>query len=278
MTTAPVVTAQSASPSSFWRAAPLAVLLVAVVALAPALPGLADPDRIDLAARLTPPGALHWLGTDPLGRDLLARLIYGARVTLALAFAAVLLGGVVGGTIGLVAGYAGGLSDRLLMRLTDMQMALPTLLLALLIVAALGPGIGNLVLILALTGWTRFARIVRGQVVSLREREFVLAARAVGAGPVRIMVTHLAPNLLSPLLVLATLELARVILIEAALSYLGLGVQPPTASWGRILAEGEIYIANAWWVVVFPGLAIILTVLAVNLGGDWLRDRLDPVR
>jgi peptide/nickel transport system permease protein len=157
-------------------------------------------------------------------------------------------------------------------------MALPTLLLALLIVAALGPGVGNLVIILALTGWTRFARIVRGQVVSLREREFILAARAVGAGPVRIMLTHLAPNLLSPVLVLATLELARVILIEAALSYLGLGVQPPTASWGRILAEGEIYIATAWWVVVFPGLAIILTVLAVNLGGDWLRDRLDPVR
>lgn len=278
MTVTPVAMPHVVSSPSLWRAASIAVLMITVVALAPALPGLADPDQINLTARLTPPGAQHWLGTDPLGRDLLARLIHGARITLALAFAAVLLGGLAGGGIGLVAGYAGGLPDRLLMRLTDMQMALPTLLLALLIVAALGPGIGNLVLILALTGWTRFARIVRGQVVSLREREFVLAARAVGAGPVRIMLTHLAPNLLSPLLVLATLELARVILIEAALSYLGLGVQPPTASWGRILAEGEIYIANAWWVVVFPGLAIILTVLAVNLGGDWLRDRLDPVR
>lgn len=265
-------------PLSPGRMIAVAVLLVGGVALAPLLPGLADPDAIDLAARLTPPGAQHWLGTDPLGRDLLARLVHGGQITLALAFAAVLLGGLVGGTLGLLAGYAGGATDRLVMRLTDMQMALPTLLLALLIVAALGPGVGNLVIILALTGWTRFARIVRGQVISLREREFVLAARAVGAGPVRIMLTHLAPNLLSPVLVLATLELARVILIEAALSYLGLGVQPPTASWGRILAEGEIYIATAWWVVVFPGLAIILTVLAVNLGGDWLRDRLDPVR
>lgn len=241
-------------------------------------PGLPAPDAIDLGQRLQAPGAQHWLGTDALGRDLLSRLLHGSRITLSLALGAVLLGGTLGTALGLLAGYAGGRSERVLMRVTDMQMALPTLLLALLIVAALGPGIVNLVLILALTGWTRFARIVRGQVLSLREREFIQSAHAIGAGPLRIMLRHLLPNLLGPLLVLATLELARVILIEAALSYLGLGVQPPAASWGRMLAEGESYIATAWWAVTFPGLAIIATVLAINLAGDWLRDRTDPRR
>lgn len=254
------------------------IVLVGLTAVVVHWPSLVDPDRIDLARRLAPPSLHHWMGADPLGRDLLARLVHGAWVTLGLAITAVLLGGVIGSAVGLIAGYFGGVIDRALMRLTDIQMALPTLLLALLIVSALGPSLLNLTLILALTGWTRFARIVRGQARSLREREFVQSARAIGAGPVRIMVIHILPNLVSSLLVLATLELARVILIEAALSYLGLGVQPPTASWGRILAEGEIYIATAWWVVTFPGLVIVAAVLAVNVGGDWLRDRLDPKR
>ncbi len=271
---APADTLTAASRRWRW----LAVLGLALLALAALWTVLPDPDRIDLARRLQPPGAGHWLGTDALGRDQLARLLHGSGITLSLALGAVLLGGIGGTALGLVAGYAGGGWERLLMRLTDMQMALPTLLLALLVVAAMGPGIANLVIVLALTGWTRFARLVRGQVLSLREREFVLAAHAIGAGPLRIMLRHLLPNLAGPLLVLATLELARTILVEAALSYLGLGVQPPTASWGRMLAEGEIYIATAWWVVVFPGLAIAATVLAINLGGDRLRDRLDPRR
>lgn len=257
----------------------LAMVLVAGIFLfAPFLPSLGDPNAIDLSQRLQPPGLNHWLGADPLGRDILVRLIHGGRVTLALAVAAVVVGGGFGVLVGLIAGYFGGVWDRLLMRLTDMQMALPTLLLALLILAAAGPGVGNLVLILALTGWTRFARIVRGQVLSLRTRDFILSAQAIGATPMRIMFRHLLPNLVSPLVVVATLELARVILIEAALSYLGLGVQPPTASWGRMLAEGEVYVSTAWWVVTFPGLAIIAAVLAINLGGDALRDRLDPKR
>jgi len=257
----------------------LAMVLVAGIFLfAPFLPSLGDPNAIDLSQRLQPPGLNHWLGADPLGRDILVRLIHGGRVTLTLALAAVVVGGGFGVLVGLIAGYFGGVWDRLLMRLTDMQMALPTLLLALLILAAAGPGVGNLVLILALTGWTRFARIVRGQVLSLRTRDFILSAQAIGATPMRIMFRHLLPNLVSPLVVVATLELARVILIEAALSYLGLGVQPPTASWGRMLAEGEVYVSTAWWVVTFPGLAIIAAVLAINLGGDALRDRLDPKR
>ena len=271
----------STSALRWSRDQPGLVLLLALpvlLLLAGALPWVADPELIALEQRLQAPSLSHWLGTDALGRDQLARLLHGSRITLSLALGAVLLGGVVGTGLGLVAGYTGGRWERVLMRLTDMQMALPTLLLALLVVAAMGPGIANLIIVLALTGWTRFARLVRGQVLSLREREFVLAAHAIGASPLRIMLRHLLPNLAGPLLVLATLELARVILVEAALSYLGLGVQPPAASWGRMLAEGEVYIATAWWVVVFPGLAIVATVLAINLGGDRLRDRLDPRR
>jgi peptide/nickel transport system permease protein len=262
--------------SALLAAWPLALLLVLL--LGGFWPGLPDPDAVDLPARLQAPGAAHWLGTDQLGRDLLSRLLHGSRMTLALALAAVLLGGTLGTVLGVVSGYAGGVWDRILMRITDMQMALPTLLLALVIVAALGPSVGNLIIILAITGWTRYARILRGQTLALREREFILSAHAIGAGPLRIMLHHLLPNLISPLLVLATLELARVILIEAALSYLGLGVQPPTASWGRMLAEGEIYLSTAWWVVTFPGLAIVATVVVINLAGDRLGERLDPRR
>lgn len=233
---------------------------------------------IDLTQRLAPPSATHWLGADPLGRDLLARLVEGGRVTLVLALASVGVSALLGSAVGLIAGYSGGWTDRILMRLTDLQLALPTLVLALLILAALGPGLTNLILILALTGWTRFARVVRGEARTLRTREFVLAAQSIGAGPWRIMTRHLAPNLAAPILVLATLEIARVILVEAALSYLGLGVQPPAASWGRVLAEGEDYIGTAWWLVTFPGLLIFAAVLGVNLVGDALRRRLAPSR
>ena len=261
------------------------VLLTAFVLVAVFAPflGLASPIRGDLMARMVPPtwtgpfspGA-HPLGTDEVGRDVLSRIVHGSRLTLMIAAMAVVLGGVIGTLPGIVAGYYGGLVARILMRLVDIQLALPLMLLALLVVAALGPSFTNLVIVLALTSWIRYARIIRGQVLALREREFVRSANAIGASTLRIMIHHILPNVLTPALVVATLELARIIIMDAALSFLGLGVQPPNPSWGRMLADGRVYISTAWWIVAFPGLAILLTVLSVNLLGDWLRDYFDP--
>lgn len=256
--------------------------IVLVSLLAPFL-DLPDPTRGDLRARLVgptwtglfEPGA-HPLGTDEVGRDILSRLVHGSRITLLVATTAVVLGGIVGTMLGIWAGYKGGLVDRVLMRLVDIQLAVPLMLLALLVVAALGPSLRNVVLVLALTSWIRYARIIRAQVLSLREREFVQSAHAIGASSLRIMFLHILPNVLTPALVVGTLELARVIIMDSALSFLGLGVQPPTPSWGRMLADGRVYISSAWWAVTFPGLAIVLTVLSVNLFGDWLRDYFDP--
>lgn len=260
----------------------LLTFFVLVAIFAPMI-GLASPIRGDLMARLSPPSwtglfspGPHPLGTDEVGRDILSRIIHGSRLTLLLATTAVVLGGVVGTLLGIVAGYYGGVVDRILMRLVDIQLALPLMLLALLIVAALGPSFANLVIVLALTSWIRYARIIRGQVLALREREFVQSAHAIGASTPRIMLHHILPNVLTPALVVATLELARIIIMDAALSFLGLGVQPPNPSWGRMLADGRVYISTAWWIVTFPGLAILLTVLSVNLLGDWLRDYFDP--
>jgi peptide/nickel transport system permease protein len=221
------------------------------------------------------PGS-HPLGTDELGRDILSRILYGSRVTLSIAAAAVILGGVVGVLLGIVAGYSRGMVDRVLMRIVDVQLSLPLMLLALLVVAALGPSTRNLIIVLALTSWLRYARIIRGQVLALREREFILSAHSIGAGTWRIILRHLLPNVMTPALVIATLELARIIIMDASLSFLGLGVQPPNPSWGRMLADGRVYISSAWWIVTFPGIAILLTVLSVNLLGDWLRDYFDP--
>jgi peptide/nickel transport system permease protein len=261
-----------------------AALLVLLFALAVAGPwlGLPDPTRGDLRARMAGPtiswaglGA-HPLGTDQLGRDILSRIVVGSRVTLMIAGSAVVLGGVIGVALGLIAGYFGGWYDRVLMRLVDIQLAFPLMLLALLVVAALGPSLHNLIAVLALTSWVRYARIVRGQVLTVRELEFVQAARALGASHFRILARHILPNVLTPILVVATLELARTIVLEAGLSFLGLGIQPPSPSWGRMLADGRTYIASAWWIITLPGLALMLTVLGVNLLGDWLRDWLDP--
>jgi peptide/nickel transport system permease protein len=261
------------------------VLLAFFVALAIGAPwlGLPSPIRGDLMARLAPPtwtgpfspGA-HPLGTDEVGRDILSRILHGSRLTLMIAATAVILGGVAGTFLGIVAGFYGGFVDRILMRLVDIQLALPLMLLALLVVAALGPSFSNLVIVLALTSWIRYARIIRGQVLALREREFVQSAHAIGASTMRIMLRHILPNVLTPALVVATLELARIIIMDAALSFLGLGIQPPNPSWGRMLADGRVYISTAWWIVTFPGLTILLTVLSVNLLGDWLRDYFDP--
>jgi peptide/nickel transport system permease protein len=243
---------------------------------------LPSPTRGDLRVRMLAPtltwtdfGA-HPFGTDQLGRDILSRIVAGGRVTLMIAASAVVLGGLVGVALGLMAGYFGGWTDRILMRLVDIQLAFPLMLLALLVVAALGPSLHNLIAVLALTSWVRYARIVRGQTLAVREREFVQSARAIGAGHARIVAFHILPNVLTPVFVVATLELARTIVIEAGLSFLGLGIQPPAPSWGRMLADGRTYISSAWWIITLPGLALMLTVLSVNLIGDWLRDWLDP--
>lgn len=260
----------------------LVMVFIAGALLAPYL-GLPSPIRSSLASRMVPPtwsglfspGA-HPLGTDELGRDILSRILHGSRTTLLIAAGAVILGGAFGTLLGIVAGYYRGMVDRILMRIVDIQLALPLMLLALLVVAAIGPSTQNLVVVLALTSWLRYARIIRGQVLALREREFILSAHAIGAGTWRIMIKHLLPNVMTPVLVIATLELARIIIMDAALSFLGMGVQPPSPSWGRMLADGRVYITTAWWIVTFPGLAILFTVLSVNLLGDWLRDYFDP--
>jgi peptide/nickel transport system permease protein len=259
----------------------LVTLMVATAVLGPLLP-LPNPTRGDLRTRMSPPtlslfgpGA-HPLGTDQLGRDILSRIVTGGRVTLTVAASAVLLGGVVGVLLGMVAGYFGGWIDKVLMRLVDIQLAIPLMLLALMVVAALGPSLRNLITVLALTSWVRYARIVRGSALALREREFVHSARAIGAGALRILLVHILPNVVTPALVVATLELSRVIVLEAGLSFLGLGIQPPAPSWGRMLAEGRTYISSAWWIITLPGVALMLCVLGVNLTGDWLRDRFDP--
>ncbi|MDR7482456.1 MAG: ABC transporter permease [Armatimonadota bacterium] len=260
------------------------ILLGAVVAVAVLAPVLAphDPLHQDLELRAGAPtitrsalGA-HPLGNDQLGRDILSRLIYGSRVSLVVGSIAVLLGGSVGVTLGIAAGYFGGWADRIIMRAADIQLAFPFILLAMIIIAVAGPGITKLIGVLALSGWVTYARVVRSEVLSVREREFVQAARVVGLRDGRIMLRHILPNVTAPVIVVATLELARVVILEAALSFLGLGVQPPTPSWGRMLADGRDFLATAWWISTFPGLALMALVLGVNLVGDWLRDVLDP--
>lgn len=261
-----------------------AICVVLFVAVSIGAPILApkDPLKINLADRLASPTLSlsavgnYPLGTDQIGRDILSRIISGSRVTLIVAATAVLLGGAMGISLGLVAGYFGGWIERIIMRLADLQLSIPLLLFALIVIAVLGPSLVNLVIVLALTGWTRFARITRGEVLSLREREFVLSAKGAGAGHLRILFRHILPNVLTAAIVVATLELARVVILESALSFLGLGVQPPNASWGRMLADGREYVATAWWLSTFPGVAIVLIVLGVNLLGDWMRDFFDP--
>lgn len=256
-------------------------VFVALALLGPVL-DLPNPYRGDLRARMAAPtiswtalGA-HPFGTDQLGRDILARMIIGSQATLGIAFSAIALGGVLGTALGLVAGYFGGPLDRVLMRLVDIQLALPLMLLALMVIAVFGPSLQNLILILALTSWVRYARIIRGQTLVMREREFVLASQGMGAGWGRILTRHILPNVMSSVLVVGSLELARVIVLEAGLSFLGFGIQPPSPSWGRMLADGRTYISSAWWIVTFPGLGLLVIVLGINLTGDWLRDRLDP--
>jgi len=241
-----------------------------------------DPGRQMLLKRLRPPvfqarGTMeHPLGTDHLGRDILSRILHGGRISLGVGLSSVALAAVIGVTLGLLAGFNGGRVDATIMRIVDVFLAIPYILLAMGVVFALGPSLLNVILVMAVTRWVQFARIVRADVLSIREREFVSGARARGNRPGRVLVRHVLPNALTPIIVVATLELAFMIIYESALSFLGLGVQPPTPTWGWMLSDGRNYVATAWWLATFPGLAIMLTVLAVNLLGDWLRDTLDP--
>jgi peptide/nickel transport system permease protein len=261
----------------------IVVCVVVVTAVASPLISPFDPTEQDLGdLRLKPPGfrdaagRVHPLGTDHLGRDLLARVVYGARPALLVGFAAVVISGVIGMATGLIAGYFGGRLDDALMRLADVQLAFPFILLAIAVIGVLGPSLTTIIVVIGVSSWVVYARIVRSAVLSLREREFVQAALALGGGDGRVVLRHILPNALTPWLVVATLDMARVIVIESALSFLGLGVQPPTPTWGGMLADGRVYISTAWWLATFPGLAILVTVLGINLFGDGLRDTLDP--
>jgi peptide/nickel transport system permease protein len=267
------------------RTALFGLLVVAVVVLTAALAPLFspfDPLEQDISQRLREPGwqdaqgRVHPLGTDHLGRDILARIIYGARIALLVGLSAVLISGLLGMMIGLVAGYFGGRVDDFFMRLADIQLAFPFILLAIAVIGVLGPSLRNIIIVIGVSSWVVYARVVRGEVLSIREREFVQAAVALGSRDGRVLARHVLPNAFTPWLVVATLDMARVIIIESALSFLGLGVQPPTPTWGGMLADGRVYLSTAWWLATFPGLAILLTVLGINLFGDGLRDTLDP--
>jgi peptide/nickel transport system permease protein len=261
-----------------------AIVVVLVLGTALAAPWISpfDPVAQDIGNRLKPPGwrdasgHLHPLGTDHLGRDLLARVVFGARPALLVASAAVLISGVLGMITGLLGGYFGGRMDDVLMRLADVQLAFPFILLAIAVIGVLGPSLPTIIVVIGVSSWVVYARVVRSAVLTLREREFVQAAHALGGRDGRILVRHILPNAFAPWLVVATLDMARVIVIESALSFLGLGVQPPDPTWGGMLADGRVYITTSWWLATFPGLAILVTVLGINLFGDGLRDTLDP--
>lgn len=241
-----------------------------------------DAYKVSLPDRLIPPfwqdgGSLsHPLGTDPLGRDILTRVIYGARVSIIISALALAVGGGFGTMIGLTAGFYGGKIDTLLMRLADITLAFPLILFAILLVMVLGPSMMNVIVAITLVLWARYARVIRGEVLALMQRDFIARARVSGASDLRIMFRHLLPNVMPTLIVLLTLQVGWVIIVEASLSFLGAGIPPPTPAWGSMLADGREYVSTAWWVTTAPGVAIMLVVLAFNLCGDWMRERLDP--
>ena len=254
------------------------ILLTAIVFVAIAAPWIApyDPLEQNIVARLEPPSAEFWLGTDSYGRDVLSRLIYGARISLFVGFVAILMAMLVGTVIGVLAGYIGGLFDQIVMGVLDVLLAFPTLLLGLMIAAMLGASLENLIIAIAVTEVAPFARVARAPTISLRQRDFVEASRSYGCGPLRIMFRHILPNMISDVVVMSSLWLASAIRTEASLSFIGLGVPPPAATWGAMIREGFENILDAWWLAVFPSLAILATVLALNLLGDALRDASDP--
>lgn len=280
-------TAARASLRRLWRlkwgvaAAALMSLIVASALLAPWLAPY-DPLAVDIRHRLAPPAWMdggtpkHLLGTDQVGRDLLARMIYGGRVSLIVGISAVLLSATIGVLTGLAAGYFGARVDWLIMALVNVMLSFPFVLLALSVIAVLGPSLLNMIIVLAVADWPLYVRVIRAETLAIRERDFVTAGRALGMSHARIVFRQIFPNLVSVIVVIATLQVARVIILESFLSFLGLGVQPPTPAWGNMLGEGRVYMLNSWWIAAFPGLAIFVTTLAINLMGNALRDWLDP--
>lgn len=257
----------------------LALTLIALFALGAILAPLIapyDPLAQDLASRLDPPSGAHWLGTDQLGRDILSRLLYGSRISLVIGMVVVGLAGVFGTFVGVVAGYVGGMADEALMRLTEVFLAFPPLILAMAIAGALGPSLTNAIIAIAAVTWAVYARLARGQILALRQREYVEAARSIGASPIRIMWRHLLPNAIAPLLIQASFDMGSAIISAAGLSFIGFGAQPPTPEWGVMISEGRNFISTQPWLSLFPGLAILFAVGAFNLLGDGLRDILDP--
>ena len=257
----------------------LGLFIVCLMSLAAILaPWLSthDPLQLNLDAILLPPGPEHWFGTDTLGRDVFSRMLYGARVSLWVGFVSVGISVCIGMSLGLVAGYFRGLADECIMRFVDVMLCFPSLFLILAVIAFLEPSLTNIMIVIGLTSWMGVARLVRAETLTLRERDFVLAARLAGAPTPRILLRHILPNAAAPVLVSATLGIAGAILVESSLSFLGIGVQHPLPSWGNILIEGKQTLGIAWWLSVFPGLAILLTVLGYNLLGEGLRDLLDP--
>jgi peptide/nickel transport system permease protein len=260
------------------------VVLIIVVIMAIFAPWLAPYpyDQINMPDRLMPPAFVeggstsHILGTDNIGRDILSRVIYGARISLSVAVLVIAITASIGTVLGIAAGYLGGRTDAFLMRVTDISLAFPAILIALLFAATIGPGYWTVVIAISLLGWAPYARLIRGEALKLRDADFVAQARIIGTSPARIMVRHIFPNIVNPLIIMATLSVGMVILTEAILSYLGAGIPPPAASWGNMVNDGRSLIDTAWWISTFPGIAIGLVVLAGNFLGDWIRDKLDP--
>ena len=266
-----------ASKGWFYAGAAILLLLAAAALFAPALAPY-NPFSQNLDQDLIPRSSEHWLGTDKLGRDILSRIIYGGRISLLVGITTVALSLAIGVVIGSLSGYFGGWIDQMLMRLVDILMAFPGILLAIAFTAVLGPGLDHVILALCLIGWTGYARLVRGEILSLRERDFIQAARSLGCRPKRIILRHLLPNLLPPILIQSTFGLAAAIVAEGSLSFLGLGVEPPTPSWGAMLNDGRQFLLVAPHLTTYPGLALMITVLAVNLVGDALQERLQTRR
>lgn len=261
-----------------------AAIMLTIVVTAVAAPWLApySPVEVDIRHRLGPPAWMeggsteHWLGTDQIGRDLLSRMIYGGRVSLLIGVAAVLVSSTIGVLLGLGAGYVGPRTDWIIMTLVNVMLTFPFVLLALAVIAVLGPSLVNMVIVLGVADWPLYARVIRAETLAVRERDFITAGRALGMSHLRIVFRQILPNLVSVIVVIATLQVARVIILESFLSFLGLGVQPPTPAWGNMLGEGRVYMLNSWWIAAFPGAAIFVTTLAINLMGNALRDWLDP--
>lgn len=281
-TTAPVRTAPNRRPIP-WTVIPFALILIALILVAIFAPLIVpmDPNAQNLLARLKAPGfeargLVYYLGSDELGRDVLSRTIIGARVSLFVAFASVILSGIFGSVLGMVAAFYRGWVETIIMRLVDIVLSVPAILLAIITVAVLGPSLYNVVIVLAFTRWPRYARVAYGQTLSVANMPYVKLSRFMGAGWFRLLWRHVLPNIAGALIVVATLEFGLMVLFEAGLSFLGLGVQPPTSSWGAMLSTGRNYVGNAWWIATFPGLALFMLILSINLIGDHARDRLDP--